>query len=358
MAVLLGFTAGDLWKLLRENRFAVDPTYGHRVAFLTMLSFMNSAGCRRENRLYGAAVSDVEIKTPLFILGHWRTGTTLLHSLLALDNQFAYPNLFQVTYPHTFLHKEPIVSKELADVPPQRRPMDNMEITFRSPGEDEAALAVIGLRSPLIGWLFPRREEHYDRFLTFRDVSEEDIARWRAALVGFMKKLTWRYDRPLLIKSPAHTGRIRLLLEMFPDARFVNIYRDPYTVFRSTQRLYEKVVTKGYLQRTQVERTNEGILRRYRTMYDAFFEERHLIPDGQFHEVCFEELENDIVGQIGRIYESLSLLGFRDLEPKLQHYVESIANYQKNEHPPLTESLRGRVAQAWRRSFDEWGYAT
>jgi hypothetical protein len=358
MAVLVGFTAGDWRTLLRENRFAVDFPYWHRAALLTFLSFINSAAHRREERLYGAAIAAVEIKTPLFILGHWRTGTTLLHSLLALDDEFAYPNLFQVANPHTFLRRELIVSKGLADASPHKRPMDNMEVTFRSPGEDEAALAVISLRSPLIGWLFPRREEHYDRYLTFRGVAEKDVARWKTALVGFMKKLTWRYDRPLLLKSPAHTGRIRLLLEMFPDARFVHIHRNPYTVFRSTQRLYEKVITKGCLQRVQEKETNESILRRYCTMCDAFFEERRLIPDGHFYEICFEELEKDLVGQIGRLYESLNLPGFRDLEPKLRRYVDSIASYKKNVHSSLAGPLRRRVAQAWRRSFDEWGYAT
>ena len=277
---------------------------------------------------------------------------------MALDEQFAYPNLFQVSYPHTFLCAEPAAAKAFADAAPEKRPMDNMEVTFQSAGEDEFALAVVSLRSPIMGWLFPRREEHYDRYLTFRGVPEEDVARWKAAFVWFLKKLAWRYDRPLLLKSPTHTGRIRLILDLFPDARFVHIRRNPYTVFQSTQRLYAKLVSFWYLQRPDVERVDEGIIRRYRTMYDAFFEERDLIPEGQFCEIYFEDLEKDMVGQVGKIYEHLNLSGFRDLEPKLQRYVEGITGYKKNTHPPLTESLRHQIAQVWERNFEEWGYAT
>ena len=193
MDTLLGITAGDWWTLLRENRFAVDPPYWRRAAMLTILSLMNSSHRRKEDRLYGAAVAEVEIQAPLFIIGHWRTGTTLLHNLLALDEQFAYPNLFQISNPHTFLGREAAVAKQLADAPSQKRPMDNMEVAFNSPGEDEFATSMMSLRSPVIAWSFPRREGHYDRYLTFRGVPEEDSARWKAAFVLFLKKLIYLF---------------------------------------------------------------------------------------------------------------------------------------------------------------------
>jgi hypothetical protein len=235
--------------------------------------------------------------------------------------------------------------------------MDNMKVTFDSPGEDEFATSMMSLRSPIIGWSFPRREEHYDRYLTFHGVPEKDIGRWKKAFVLFLKKLTWKYDRPILLKSPAHTCRIRLLLELFPDALFVHIHRNPYTVFQSTRRLYDRGVSRSYLQRPNETQIDAGILRRHITMYNAFFEEQTLIPEGRFHEVRFEELERDMVGQIGLLYECLNLTGFRDIEPRLQRYVESISNYKKCKYPPLAKRLRHRIAQAWRRSFEEWGYA-
>jgi hypothetical protein len=147
-----------------------------------------------------------------------------------------------------------------------------------------------------------------------------------------------------------------MLLELFPDAWFVHVHRHPYRVFQSTRRLEEEMIPRMCLQRPAMEDVDGRVLERYRTMYDVFFEERSLIPDGHFHEVCFEELERDILGQVAGIYEALGLPGFQKLEPHLKRYVESIADYEKNVYTPLSEPTRRRVARTWRRSFEEWGY--
>ena len=357
MDQLFGITAGDWGQLLRENRFAIAPRYTHRALFLTLVSLMNSRYRKKEERLYGEAIADVEIQAPLFILGHWRNGTTPLHYLLTQDKRFTYANIFQVANPHTFLCREDGVYRQSVNDSSQKRPMDNMRFTTKSPGEDEFALSAASLRSPLIGWSFPRRAEHYDRYLTFRGVAEKEVKRWKMAFVTFLKKLTWKYKRPLILKSPAHTARIRLLLEMFPDARFIHIYRDPYTVFQSMQRLYARTVANGYLQHPDDGCVNAAILRRYKMMYDALFEERDLIPEGQFYELRFEDFEKDMLGQAREIYEHLNIPGFQEAEPAFRRYVDSIAGYKKNVYPPLSEPLRQRVAQAWQRSFEEWGYA-
>jgi omega-hydroxy-beta-dihydromenaquinone-9 sulfotransferase len=354
---LRGIVARDWARLLRQNRFAVDRVYWRRAAAVTMISIRNTRLKRQEDQRCGAELERAQAQPPVFILGHWRSGTTLLHELLILDPQFGYPNVFEVANPHTFLTLGEVVEREMADAPPQTRPMDNMQITFRSPGEDEAALSVMSLRSPMIGWAFPRREDHYDRYYTFRGVPQPEIDEWKAALVGFLKKLALKYDRPMVLKSPAHTGRIRLLLELFPDARFIHIHRDPYTVFRSTQNLYAKAVPFSYLQRPDPARIDDGIIRRYEMMYDAFFAERGLIPAGQYCEVGFEDLERDIVGQVGMVYEQLGLRGFDALRPQLQQYAASKTGYQKNKHQPLAEPLREKIARSWRSCFDAWGYA-
>ncbi len=98
-------------------------------------------------------------------------------------------------------------------------------------------------------WSFPRGRERYDRYLTFRGVPEADVARWKEALVLFLKKLTYKYDRPMLLKSPPHTARVRLLLELFPDARFLHIRRNPYTVFLSTRHLFTELTRALEFQR-------------------------------------------------------------------------------------------------------------
>ena len=101
---------------------------------------------------------------------------------------------------------------------------------------------------------------------------------------------------------------------------------------------------------------DDRIISVYTELYDAYFEERGLIPQGRLCDVGYEDLERDPTGVIGSIYESLDLKGFEDVRPRLKAYLDSIANYRKNRLDGLAEPLRERISHEWRRSFDEWGY--
>ena len=233
--------------------------------------------------------------------------------------------------------------------------MDDVPLNADVPFEDEFATCGT-LHSPFLTWVFPRDAEQYHRYLTFRGVPESEVAEWTAALMLFYRKLTWKYGRPLLLKSPPHTARIKLLLDTFPDARFVHIHRDPHVIFQSTLRQNQVSLRTMGLQHFDVGRVADVVIERFRIMYDAFFEERSLIPEGRFHEVCFEDLEKDPVGQVERIYDDLGMSGFDAVQPPLQRYVDSIVGYRKNTYPELSSSLRRDVGRAWRRNFEEWGY--
>jgi hypothetical protein len=353
---LCGVTFRDWCETLRVNRLAIDPPYWPQAAILTVGSALNSLYLRKERKAYGARLAEVDVHPPLFILGHWRSGTTLLHNLLALDEQFAYPNLYEVFFPHTFLCTEEYRADQIAGLIPSTRLIDNVAQGLRMPNEDEFATAATSLCSPYMLWSFPRNTAHYERYLTFRDVPEAEVERWKGAFVLFLKKLTLRNDRPMLLKSPPHTGRIRLLLDLFPEARFLHIRREPYTIFQSTRHLNAVLTRSLQFQRPDPVDLDAAVLRRYRLLYDAYFEERGLIPESQFHELAFEDLERDPIGQIRRTYQALNLPGFETVLPRLEDYVGSLAGYRKNEYPELPADLRGRIGREWRRSFEEWGY--
>ncbi len=338
----------------------IDPDKRSFARRLTNMSLWTSWRARGENKLFGEAVTKTSLPDPVFILGHWRSGTTLLHNLMALDEQFAYPRIYQVSNPHSFLRLdiEKIIERQKQMTAARKRPMDNVEFDLLSAAEDEFATCPMSIRSHMVAWSFFRQEPFYDRFLTFRDAPRKDYERWRKAFVWFLKKVVYKYNgaRPLL-KSPQHTARIRLLLEEFPNARFVHIRRNPYVVFRSTQRLFETGILPNAFQASPgPEFATSGILRRYKEMYDAFFEERHLIPAGRFVEIAFEDLESDMIGSVAHIYEAIGLEGYRMVEPKLIAYVESQKDYQKNKHPQIEEGLRQRICSTWQRAFEEFGY--
>jgi hypothetical protein len=355
---LCGVTFSDWCRVLRTNRMEVAPRYWHRAAILTAGSVLNSWYRRREDRLFGERIDRVEVPPPLFILGHWRSGTTLLHNLLALDDRYAYPNLYEVFFPHTFLSTEDDRTGLVAPLIPKTRVFDSMAQGLDMPNEDEFATAAASLASPYMMWAFPRGAGRYERFLTFRGVPEEEIARWKGAFLRFLKKLTIRHGRPLLLKSPPHTGRVRLLLEMFPGAKFVHVHRDPYTVFRSTRHLNDVLTGSLQFQTPDDDDRDGAVLRRYRQMHDAYFDERGLVPDGQLHELAFEDLERDPVGQLRAAYEALGLGGFGEVLPRLEDHVAGLADYRKNTYPELPPEIKTRIRNEWRRAFEAWDYPT
>lgn len=356
---LAGITARNWRQLLAQNRYRIDPAYAHRAAFITLTSLLNSWHYGREERRFGAEVRKIAIRQPpVFILGHWRSGTTHLQYLLAQDDeQFAFANTYQVVNPHTFLSTEEVNKRRFARLVPSKRPMDNMALSFDTPQEDEFAPCLMSLRSPYLGISFPRRENHYMRYLTFDHATPEEVAEWKAAFIYFLQKLTLKFGRRLLLKSPPHTARIRTLLELFPDACFIHVYRNPYRVFQSTRHYFDTATWYTYLQRPDPDRLDEGIFERYNLVHDAFFRDRKRVPSRQLCELSFETLEQDPVGQVRLIYEQLGLENFERFRPKLQNYVDSLAGYQKNEFRELPADLRRRIAREWGRSFDAWKYA-
>ena len=349
------------WRALRkEVKNDIDPNKRPFARRLTTMSLWTSWRARGENRKFGERIKQTEIPDPVFILGHWRSGTTLFHNLMSLDERFAFPRIYQVSNPHSFLQLpiDQIVERQRRLAASRKRPMDNVEFDLLSAAEDEFATCPMSIRSHMVGWSFVRQEAFYDRFLTFRDAPREDYERWRAALQWFLKKVVLKDEgrRPLL-KSPQHTARVGLLLEQFPNARFIHIRRNPYVVFNSTLRLFETGILPNAFQAAPgPDFAVDGILRRYKAMYDAFFADRAAIPAGHYTEVAFEDLERDMVGTLAGVYDAIGLDGYAQVEPKVTAYVESQKDYRKNKHPEIEESLRRRIYATWQVAFEQFGY--
>jgi len=352
---LCGITFGDWLRLLAANRFAVDPPYWMRAAMVTGASLQNSLFSWWEHWRYDQAIAATQPEPPLFVLGIWRSGTTHLHNLLGRDARFAYPDFFEVFYPHTFVStrfNRPLLSMFL----PERRPQDNVRMAIGEPQEDEFALNCLTQLSWVLHWTLPRRGEFYERYMTFRGCTPDEIGRWQEALRWYVKKLTWQHHKPLVLKSPAHTGRVKLLLDVFPEARFVHIHRNPYHVFQSSVHSAKTAIPWWTLQRPDYSGVEEATLRQYEALYQAYFEERGLIPAGRLYEIRYEDLEADPVGQLRGLYEGLALGDFEVFEPTLLKYLDSIAGYEKNRHRELEPRWKAEVGKRWRRSFDEWAY--
>jgi hypothetical protein len=352
-----GITFGRWLRVLRENYFDVDLRYWARAALVTAGSIGNSLLARMENLRYGRGIRETTVHPPLFVLGIWRSGTTHLHNLLARDDRFAYPSFFDVLYPHTFLSIEKTSSRLIAAFVPGKRPQDNMSMGVSEPQEDEFALCSLTGRSYLMTLAFPRRAKHYERYLTLRDVSAEELSEWKAALLGFVQKLAFKYGRPLVLKSPGHTARVQLLLSMFPGAKFVHIHRNPFEVFQSARHSVLKLAPYWTLQRSEYTELDDDIIRQYKQVCSAYLEEQSLIPRSHLYEISFARLEADPLSAMREIYQALDLPDFAYVAPKLKECLGSLAEYRRNVFREVPGDLRSRIAEEWRTWIEEWGYS-
>jgi hypothetical protein len=161
--------------------------------------------------------------------------------------------------------------------------------------------------------------------------------------------------RRLVLKSPPHTCRIPILLELFPDARFIHIVRDPYVVYPSTLHLWRALGASHSLQRPQWENLPEHILDTFVQMHDRLEEGKRLIPSNRFHELRYEDLVRDPVGQVEAIYRALELGDFSIARPHVEAYWASQKGYETNRHF-LTPAEQKLITERWGPIIRRYGY--
>ncbi len=228
--------------LLAHNHFAIAP---HRIMMAIIVLFASVCNFflwAIQALFFGRRIAKTEIKEdPIFVIGHWRSGTTLLHELLVLDRRHTYPDTYACFAPNHFLVSAWFFKPVLKFLLPSCRPIDNMPAGWDRPQEDEFALCNMGVRSPYLTAVFPNRPLQDPEYLDLEGVPPGALKLWKSKLYWFLQSLTLRAPKRIVLKSPAHTCRIKVLLELFPRAKFVHIVRDPYVIFPSTLNLWKRL---------------------------------------------------------------------------------------------------------------------
>lgn len=294
---------------------------------------------------------------PVFILGHWRSGTTLLHELLVTDPRFASPNTFQCFAPSHFLLSEYLMLKFGNFLLPKKRPMDEMEAGWTLPQEDEFALMNLGVPSPYLRIAFPRTQSKALDYFDMQGLTAKEKSRWSEQFCWFIKVLTYHYDqKQLVLKSPPHTGRVAELVKLFPNAKFVHLTRDPRKLFSSTMRLWTSLDSVQGLQKT----LDRDDMKRYVTeclkrMYEGFEEGRAAIPKDRIVDLRYEDLVAEPFEIIRQLYDKLQLGDFEQVKPALEKRLENHESYRPNQHT-VDADLEREILEAWPEYASKYGY--
>ena len=231
---IMGTTIVQWFKLLIRNGFDVSLRYVPRAFFITLVITLLSPLVMVERLIYQKKIMKTEVKKPpIFILGHFRNGTTHVQNLLSRDKRLGYLTISEGTCPHIFISCHRLIHLVLKNVLPKKRPMDDMNLSDEFPGEHDWSLANMCLLSPYTGIHFSEHLSDYIiKYGNFATASEKELKLWKKNLNYLIKKLTLKKKgKQLVLKSPLDTARLKILFEMFPDAKFIHIYRNPYEVF-------------------------------------------------------------------------------------------------------------------------------
>ncbi len=352
--LLAGISSGNLKRLLIRNGFSFRPKYLARVLFLTQGSLFASFLKRMERQKTAAKLKDYSMpEDPVFIIGHWRTGSTFLHQLMSLDDNLVTPNVFQVSAVDSFLISEKYYKPIMTKLMQPTRPMDNVKLGFYEPQEDEYALVKLNTGSPLEKMLFPRDNRYF--LMGYRDFYPEEVDKWKFYFNHFCRKLSFIDGKRVLLKNPFHSMRLPLLREMFPNAKFIHIHRHPYAVVPSTIHMWHIVGNENKLKNRSSKYTVEEVSEVMKRLLDYIQEHLKKIPEANKVEVSFDELETDPSGTVKKIYDKLKLAPASGFEKKLSEKIDQTKSHKKNKYT-ITEQEKEVIKKTLGKHFIYYHY--
>lgn len=357
---LLGCRFDNWMRLIYEN--PITPENKKQVRFMSVTSFFLGIPAFFEWLIFYIPIKRTKLKKdPVYIVGHWRTGTTFLQNLLTRDPQFAwFDPIRTVSFNNCILMKRVLrffmIKFKLLN---GARPMDNLEYTLNLPMEEVFAQATISTQAIAHMLVFPDGGNgvKYIETAFIDEQPEKKQKEWKKAYDYILKKVTYlNKGKQLLLKSPENTCRIGMLKKCYPGSKFINIYRDPYVTIMSTANMFKKEMALFCLnEKPTDEFIEDTIIDLFERIYRKTFNEFSAMPESEYIEICYEDFCKDPKSYVKQIYEHLGIEGYEEALPHFEAYLDSQKNYKKNSFK-LDPELRDKINSRLGFYFEHYGY--
>ena len=354
--LVAGITLKHLFRLLCRNKISCHPKYLFRLFFIFQSAFWSSLFSIIEKKRFGNQIKAIDnIPGPIFIIGHWRTGTTFLHKLMSLDPNFSAPTLFQVAIPDGCLSSYKFYKPLMQLMVSEHRPMDMVKLGMDEPQEDEYAIFRMTDYSPLERLVFPESGEYFlmncDSFVP----QDQRRPAWDETLKYFFSKLYFSSGKTIVSKNPFNSMRIKELKKIFPDARFIHIYRHPYKVIPSTIHMFDIVQQQNCLNKNIARPSMSEVIKVFGHFMTVIRNDLSSLPADKYYEIRFEEFESDPIQSLKTLYRSMGFEFSDEFGKNVTGYLSEIADYKKNKFN-LSEDEKNLISTSLENHMKYYNY--
>jgi len=261
--------------------------------------------------VYGSRIKKHKLEhPPVIILGHWRSGTTYLQRLLCAHNHTAYLTQYEALLPlgtsiHSFVFR-PVVQFFFSAFKMQH-PAHQLPMTVDFPSEEDIALIAAGFPyTAMWGHIYSNEAiPFFEKYLILKDGSKEqksflNFYSYLANRIGYFNK-----GKHLVLKTPANTTRIKELIQLYPDAKFIYISRDKEEVYHSTIKLLQNNKIH-WLQAMSREQMDEVFDYGYKHTLEEYERTKSLIPSSNLIELSMKEQIDSPVAVLKKLYPFLN----------------------------------------------------
>ena len=316
---------------------------------------------------------DQKIDRPVFVFANPRSGTTLAHRLISMDDEvFATVKLYQTCFPsvtatRTFQRLAKFTETRAGGVlnrvydffnsPLANRWTEVHRLSLDQPEEDVATL-LWSLQSPTSGLLFPFIDDLQSQTWLDRQSPEQ-----RAAFMDSYESTLKRHvyaagGKRLLNKNVFFAPRVRSAYERFPDAAFVYLIRNPIDGLPSFLNMFYQA-WKAHSPNIRPDGEEIQALKRLGYEYYRYaLECRREIPKDQFIVIRYEDLVRDPKAAILDLYDRLDMPVSEAFEAKLDEAVKVHRDWESSRDFELDffGVTPEEVYRELRDVFEEFGY--
>ena len=354
VSTLIGSSLLSFFQTLKGRK--ISFLYYHKILFSGIIVILSIPFRLWEKLVFNRKIKKYQLKeAPVFILGHWRSGTTYLHNLLCQDPKAAFVTTYQSLFPEA-LGSKWLFKTFMKSTMPDKRPSDNVKLSVELPQEDEFALGNLNPYCFYHFFHFPHDyEDYYEKYVRF-NIDKQKINRWEKDYKHLINKsLINTKGQRIILKNPANTGRISLLTNIFPQSKFIFIYRNPVIIYLSTKKFFLNLFPTLQFQKTNEKEITEIILSLFEKFITDYERDKNMLSAGQLIEVRFEDLEENPVAEVQKIYQSLNINDFEKAFANFNSYVEKHKHYKKNKYEIDRKELE-QVLKRWDFAMKNWNY--